>query len=53
MASFGYAKHNLKTLELAQQHFWIQSSFWIKYYFDPMVRWKGLNKINVHIVYNL
>jgi hypothetical protein len=53
MASFGYPKYNLKTLEFAQQHFWTQSSFWFKINFDPMVRWWRLDKINVHIVYNL
>jgi hypothetical protein len=41
-----------KTLEFAQ-HFGIQSSFWVRINVDPMVRWKGLNKINVHKIYNL
>jgi len=27
--------------------------FKIKINFDPMVKWRGLDKINVHIVYNL
>jgi len=31
---------NIKKLECAWQHFWIQSSFWIKVKLDPMVRWK-------------
>jgi hypothetical protein len=53
MASYSYPKHKFKTLEFAQQHFWIQSSFWVKINFDPMVRWGGLHKINVHKVYNL
>jgi hypothetical protein len=49
MASFSYFKYNLKTLGFAQ-HFLTQSSIWIKIHFDPMVRWGGLDKINVHIV---
>jgi hypothetical protein len=53
MASFSYLKHKLKTLEFAQQHFWIQSSFWVKINFNPMVRSGGLDKINVHKVYHL
>jgi hypothetical protein len=32
MAYFGYPKHKLWTLKLEQQHFLIQSSFWIKIY---------------------
>jgi hypothetical protein len=53
MTSFNYPKHKQKTLEFAWQHFGIQSSFWIKINFDSMVRWKGLDKINVHKIYNL
>jgi hypothetical protein len=52
--------HFLKTLnikkialECAWQDFGIQSSFWIKVKLDPMVRWKDLDKINVHKVYNI
>jgi hypothetical protein len=30
MASFGYPKYKLKTLEFAQQHFWIPNLFWVK-----------------------
>jgi hypothetical protein len=52
MASFGYLKHKLKTLVFAQ-HFLTQNSFWVKIQFDPTVRWGGLDKINVHIIYNL
>jgi hypothetical protein len=48
MASFSYLKHKQKNLEFAQQHFGIQSLFWIKINFDPTVRWKGLDTINVH-----
>ncbi len=52
MVFFGYPKHKQKTLKFAWKHFGIQSSFWVKMNFDPMVRWRGLDKINVHIVYN-
>jgi hypothetical protein len=52
MASFGYHKHKLKTWKFAQ-HFWIQNSFWVKINFYPIVKWWGLDKINVHKVYNL
>jgi len=48
MASIGYPKHKWNFLKFAQKHFWTQSSFWIKINFDPMVRWGGLDKINVH-----
>jgi len=48
MASIGYPKHKWNFLKFAQKHFWTQSSFWIKINFDPMVRWRGLDKINVH-----
>jgi hypothetical protein len=51
MASFGQPKHKQKNLEFAQQHFGTQSSLWVKINFDPMVRWGGLNKINIHTVY--
>ncbi len=44
MASFGYPKHKQKNLEFAKQHFWTQSSFWVKIHFDPMARWRGLDK---------
>jgi SOS-response transcriptional repressor LexA len=53
MASFCYLKHKLKTLKFAQQHLKTQSSFWVKIHFDPMIRWGGLDKINVHKVYDL
>jgi hypothetical protein len=46
-------KHKKKTLEFAWQHFGTLSSFWIKVKFDPMVRWRELDKINVHKVYNV
>jgi hypothetical protein len=53
MAFFGYPKHKQKTLEFAQQRFGTQSLFWIKINFDPTVRWGGLDRINIHKVYNL
>jgi hypothetical protein len=56
MASFGYpAKHKQKTLEFAWQCFGTQFSLWVKINCDPMVRWRGLDKINVlwkYINYN-
>jgi hypothetical protein len=48
MASCDYSKHKKK---FAWQHFGIQSSFWIKINLDPKIKWKGLDKINVHRVY--
>jgi hypothetical protein len=36
-------------LECASQHLKTQSSFW----FNLMVRWKGLDIINVHTIYNI
>jgi hypothetical protein len=53
MVFFGYPKHKQKTLKFSWQHFGIQSSLWVEINFDPMVGWKGLDKSNVHIVYNL
>jgi hypothetical protein len=53
MASFGCPKHKLKNLEFVKQHFWTQSSFWIKTNFDPTIRWGRLDKINAHRIYNL
>jgi hypothetical protein len=41
-----------KTLKCAWQDFGTQSSFWIKVKLDPIVRWKGLDEINVHKIYN-
>jgi len=51
MVSFIYHKHKQKTL--AWQPFGTQSLFWIKINFDLTVRWRGLDKINVHTIYNL
>ncbi len=45
MASFGYPKHKKKNFIIYTTT--IQSSFWIKINFDPIVRWGGLDKINV------
>jgi hypothetical protein len=53
MTSFGYFKHKQKALEVAWQLFETQNSFWVKVNLDPRVKWKGLDKINVHRVYNL
>jgi hypothetical protein len=53
MASLGYPKHKQKTLETTQQNFGTHNSLWVKINLDPIVRWRGLNKINVHKVYNL
>jgi hypothetical protein len=46
MASIGYPKHKQKKLEFAWQHFETQNSFWFKFNLDPMIRWRGLDKIN-------
>ncbi len=53
MTFFSYLKHKQKTLEFAWQHFGTQSSLWVKINFDPMVRWRGWNKIKVYRIYNL
>jgi len=53
MVSFGYPKHKQKNLKSAWQPFGIQSLFWVKINLDPTIRWRGLDKINVHMVYNL
>jgi hypothetical protein len=53
MASFGYLKLKQKNLEFSWQHFRIQSSLWVKINLDRIVRWKGLEKIDAHTVYNL
>ncbi len=43
-----------KNLKNSWQPFGIQSLLWVKIInFDPMVRWRGLDQINVHIIYNL
>jgi hypothetical protein len=56
MTSFGYSKKikiKIKNLEFIWQYFGNQSSFWVKVNFDPITRWRGLDKINVHKIYNL
>jgi hypothetical protein len=53
MVFFSYPKRKQKALKFAWQHFGTQSSPWVKINLDPMVKWRGLDKINVHIVYNL
>jgi len=51
MKSFGYFKQKEKTLKFAWQNFEAQSSLGVKINFDPMVKWRGLDKTNVHIVH--
>jgi hypothetical protein len=53
MVSFGYFKHKQTNLEFAQKHFVTQSLIWVKINFDPTARGGGLDKINIHKVYNL
>jgi hypothetical protein len=50
MVFFGYHKHKQKTSEFVWQHFGTQSSLWVKINFDPMVKWKELDKINLHYI---
>jgi hypothetical protein len=50
---FGYFERKQKTLKFTWQHFGTQNLFWLKINLDPTIRWRGLDKINVHIVYNL
>jgi hypothetical protein len=45
MISFNYPKHKMFFLKIAWQHFGTQSSLWIKINFDPMVRWRGFDKL--------
>jgi hypothetical protein len=53
MIFFGYHKHKQKNLKFAWQHFGIQSSLWVKINLDRIVRWRKLDKINVHTTYDL
>jgi hypothetical protein len=54
MAFIGKPKHKKKKkLECTWQHFGVQNSFWMKVKLDSMVRWRKLDKINVHKVYNI
>jgi hypothetical protein len=53
MASFGYPKPKQKNFKICTTiKFGIQCSLWVKINLDPIVKWGGLNKINVHKVYN-
>jgi hypothetical protein len=52
MASSSYPKHKKKTLESTWRHFGTQNELRVKINLDPMVRWRGLDKINVHKIYN-
>jgi hypothetical protein len=53
MAIFGNSKHKQKNFRMCiWQHYGTQSSLWIQFNLDPMVGWLGLNKINVHTIYN-
>jgi hypothetical protein len=52
MTSLAYRKHKQKNLEFAWQHFGAWSSFCIKINFDPMVKWRRLDQINIYRVCN-
>jgi hypothetical protein len=54
MISFGYRKHKQKKLTFTWQPFGTQILLWVKIYLDPTIRWRKLNKINVHkyIIYS-
>jgi len=51
LANLNTSKRNLKICTTTK--FGIQSSLWVKINLDPTIKWGGLNKINVHRVYNL
>jgi len=53
MVSFDYFKHKQKKLKFSWQPFGTQGLLWVKMNFDPTIRWRGLDKINAHIIYNL
>ncbi len=53
MVSFDYPKHKQKTLKFAWQPFGTQNLLWNKINFDATVKWRRLDKINVHTIYNL
>jgi hypothetical protein len=53
MVSFDYLKHKPKKLKFVWQPFGTQGLLWSKMNFDPTVRWRRLDKINVHIICNL
>ncbi len=45
-----FPKHKQNIFECAWKHFGTQNELWIKVNLDPMVKLKGLNKVNVHKV---
>ncbi len=51
MAFFGYFKHEQFFLKFTWQHYGTQCSLWVLINFDPTIKWKILDKINVHRVY--
>ncbi len=55
MTSFDYLNINkkIKNKKWRDKILKLKGSFWVKINLDPMVRWRGLDKINVHRVYNL
>jgi len=51
MTSFSYHKYKQKKFKFVCQHFGqTKSSIWVKIDLDSMVRWRGLDKINVYRV---
>ncbi len=52
LAILNTQKKKKKTLKFTWQHFGTQSSLWVKINLDPMVKWRGLDKINVYKIYN-
>jgi dynactin complex subunit len=53
MASFGYCKHKLKNFKICTTTFLNSKFILSQINFDSIVRWGGLDKINVHRIYNL
>jgi hypothetical protein len=53
MASLANLNTNKKNFKFIQQHFGTQISLWVEINLDPTVKWEGLNKINVHTIFNL
>ncbi len=51
--SFAILNINKKNSKFAWQYFGTQHLLWVKISFDPTFRWRGLDKINVHTIYNL
>jgi hypothetical protein len=52
LKSWWHPKRKQKTLKFAKQYFKTQSSFWVKINFDSTTKWRALNRINIHSVYN-